>query len=74
MLNAGGASRASIQVGEDCGILTVRRGDTLAAQLLGIPIGGACVVCDEAGRIRSTLDFEGVSGFTSEGGAPRGTT
>jgi hypothetical protein len=72
VLNAGGSSRASIQVGEDCGIVTVRRGDTLAAQLLGIPIGGACVVCDEAGQIRSTLDFEGVSGFSADGGNARG--
>ncbi len=68
VLNVGGATRASIQVGDDSGIVTVRRGDTMAAQLAGIPIGGACIVCDEAGRIRSTLDFEGVSGFTSEGG------
>ena len=72
VMNATGASRASIQVGDESGIITVRRGDTLAAQLLGIPIGGACVVCDEDGRIRSTLDFEGVSGFSPDGGNARG--
>jgi hypothetical protein len=37
VMNAAGASRASIQVGDESGIITVRRGDTLAAQLLGIP-------------------------------------
>jgi hypothetical protein len=68
VLNVAGASRAAIQVNEDCGIVTVRRHDTMAAQLAGIPIGGACIVCDEAGRIRSTLDFEGISAFPGDGG------